>query len=105
MDKASLFAEAIASLVNAYLSAKLFRDMGNRILGDNSSDLHEVRDWLSRLREAPRHREIMNLALLVREIANRGEAERNLAREILESVARFSEASESTGFLGGFDER
>lgn len=105
MDKATLFAEAIASLVNAYLSAKLFRDMGNRILGDNSSDLHEVRDWLAQLREAPRHREIMHLALLVREIANRGEAERTLAREILESVARFSESSESSSFLGGFDER
>lgn len=105
MDKAALFAEAIASLVNAYQSAKLFRDMGNRILGDDSSDLRDVRQWLAQLREAPKHREIMHLALLVRELVDRGEAERELAREVLESVIRFSESRESSSFLGGFDER
>jgi len=100
MDKAAMFGDAIASLVSAYQSAKLFRDMGDRMLSDEGADLNSVRAWLDGLREAPAHREMMHLAVLVRDIANRGEAERALAREILESVVRFSETSEATSFLG-----
>ncbi|MFL6469037.1 MAG: GAF domain-containing protein [Pyrinomonadaceae bacterium] len=100
MDKATMFADAIASLVSAYHSAKLFRDMGDRMLRDDGADLGSVRTWLGELRDAPAHREMMHLATLVRDISNRGEAERGLAREILESVIRFSEARESTSFLG-----
>jgi RPA family protein len=42
----------------------------------------------------------MDLAVLVRDLAKRGVAQRLLAKEILESVIRFSEGDESNTFLG-----
>lgn len=100
MDRAAMFADALASLVNAYQSAKLFRDLGERMLSEDGSDSTVIRAWLEGVRDAPEHREMMDLAVLIREIASRGEAERSLAREILESVIRFSEQRETTSFLG-----
>ncbi len=100
MDKAGLYAEAIAALVNAYESVKLFRDLGDKLLsGEKASDFAEVRGWLKNLRESPEHREMIDLALLVREIAARGEAERKMCREILEAVLRYSVSQGETGFL------
>ncbi len=100
MDKAALFAEAIASLVNAYESARLFRDLGAKMLADNQqTDFTEVRDWLKNLRSTSEHREMIDLAVMVRQIANRGEAERRLCREILEAVLKFSDNTSETSFL------
>jgi len=45
------------------------------------------------------HREMMDLAILIREIASRGDAERALCREVLESVLRFSDSRGDTSFL------
>lgn len=101
MDKAALFAEAISSMVNAYESAKLFRDLGERVLsGGKTGDIAEVRLWLESLRESVEHREIMELAVLLREVASRGEAERKLCRELLEAILRFSDSGSETSFLG-----
>jgi signal transduction protein with GAF and PtsI domain len=100
MDKAALFAEAIASLVNAYESARLFRDLGEKMLSNNEqTEFTEVRDWLKNLRSTSEHREMIDLAIMVREIAGRGEAERRLCREILEAVLKFSDNSLETSFL------
>ncbi len=100
MDKAALFADAIASLVNAYESAKLFRDLGEKVVGtDEDMNIDSVRDWLSDLRSSAEHREMMDLAVLIREVANRGEAERILCREVLEAVLRFSDGRSGTSFL------
>jgi signal transduction protein with GAF and PtsI domain len=100
MDKAALFADAIASLVNAYESAKLFRDLGEKIVGsDEDMDIDAVRSWLRDLRSSAEHREMMDLALLIREVASRGDAERVLCREILESVLRFADSRGDTSFL------
>ncbi|HEX8736970.1 MAG TPA: GAF domain-containing protein [Pyrinomonadaceae bacterium] len=100
MDKAALFAEAIASLVNAYEAARLFRDLGEKMLGENEeTDFREVRDWLKNLRSTSEHREMLDLAIMVREIASRGEAERRLCREILEAVLKFSDHTLETSFL------
>ncbi len=100
MDRAAMFADALASLVNAYQSAKLFRDLSERMLSEDASDSAAIRAWLESVRDAREHREMMGLAVLIREVASRGEAERSLAREILESVIRFSERHETTSFLG-----
>ncbi|HVF29522.1 MAG TPA: GAF domain-containing protein [Pyrinomonadaceae bacterium] len=95
MDKAALFAEAIGSLVNAYESAKLFRDLGQKIVTtEEDMDIQAVRDWLAGLRSSIEHREMMDLAVLIREIASLGEAERTLCREVLESVLRFSKGGD-----------
>lgn len=100
MDKAALFAEAISSLVNAYESAKLFRDLGDKMLsGENSPDIAAVRIWLEELRASTEHREMMELAILLREMASRGESERKMCRELLEAILRFSESKNETSFL------
>src|SRR5687767_8502805 len=100
MDKAALFAEAVASLVNAYESAKLFRDLGQKVLQDDADiDVTEVRQWLSNLRDSPEHREMMDLAVMLREIAGRGDAERELCRDVLEAILKYSDAKAETSYL------
>ena len=100
MDKAAQFADAIASLVNAYESAKLFRDLGEKIVRtEDDLDITQVREWLTNVRSSAEHREMLDLAILIREIASRGDAERALCREILESVLRFSEGNRDTSYL------
>jgi signal transduction protein with GAF and PtsI domain len=100
MDRAALFADAVASLVNAYESAKLFRELGEKILGDDAElDVTDVREWLGGLRSSTEHREMMDLAVMIREIAGRGEAERLMCREVLESVMRFADAKSETSYL------
>ena len=100
MDKAALFADAIATLVNAYESAKLFRDLGEKVVGsEEEMNVDDVRAWLGDLRSSSEHREMMDLAVLIREIAGRGDAERSLCREVLESILRYSEGRGDTSFL------
>jgi signal transduction protein with GAF and PtsI domain len=100
MDKAALFADAIASLVSAYESAKLFRDLGEKVVGsDAPMDIDSVRGWLAGLRSSAEHREMMDLAVLIREIASRGDSERALCRDVLESVLRYSERQGDTKLL------
>lgn len=100
MDKAALYAEAVASLVNAYELAKLFRDMGDKMVeGSETAEYSEVREWLKELRNAAEHKEMLDLAILVREIASRGEAEREICRAMLEAVVKFSNSKNETSFL------
>ena len=105
MDRAGRFAEAIASLVNAYESAKLFRDMDSRFI-ESSGDfpVDEIRNWPAELRTGAEHREMMDLAVMLRELAGRGEAERQLCRSLLEALLRFTESSTGTSFLS-FDDQ
>lgn len=101
MDRAARFSDAIASLVRAYESAKLFRDLGQKIVNEGDRfDVDEVRDWLDGFRGGVEHREMMDLAVMLREIAGRGEAERRLCREILGAVLRFTHQDTGTSFLG-----
>ncbi len=100
MDRAASFAEVIASLVSAYESAKLFRDLGEKVLGEDSpSDIGVVREWLHNLRDSAEHREMMDLAILVREIASRGEAERVICKDLLESILTYSDSKGETSYL------
>ncbi len=100
MDRAASFAEVIASMVNAYETAKIFRDLGERMLTDGSvGDVSSVREWLRTLRDSADHKEMMELALMIREVASRGDAERVLCREMLESIVRFSDTKGETSFL------
>jgi signal transduction protein with GAF and PtsI domain len=100
MDKAALFAEAIASLINAYETAKLFGELNEKLMDDDDqSSFAEVRSWLKNIRTTSEHREMLDLAILVREIASRGESERTLCREILEAVSHHSSSGGETSFL------
>lgn len=101
MDKAALYAEAIASLVNAYQSAKLFRELGDKIVANGEQlDLADVREWLAGLRDSEEHRDMLEIAVLLREIAGRGDAERRMCREILDAILKFSDSKSDTSFLG-----
>jgi hypothetical protein len=100
MDKAAFYADAIASLVNAYESAKLFRELGDKVLStDDNTRLPELREWLNNLRDSPEHRETMELAILLREISARGPNERQICREVLEAILKFSDKNSETSFL------
>lgn len=100
MDKAGFYGEAIASLVNAYESAKLLRELGDKVLSeDERAELPELREWLQNLRDSAEHRETMELAVLLREIAARGSGERQMCREVLEAILRFSDRNSETSFL------
>lgn len=100
MDKAALFADAIASLVSAYESAKMFRDLGQKFLSaEDEDDAVDIRKWLTGLRDSVEHREMMDLAVLIRDVASRGESERKLCRRILESIADYSDEKPDGSFL------
>lgn len=100
MDKAALFAEAIASLVNAYEMAKLFRDLSYKMVSSEEMvRLEEMREWLDGVRDSAEHKELIELALMVREIACRGEAERKMSIKILDAVLQFSDSQAETSFL------
>lgn len=100
MDKAALYADAIASLVNVYESVKLIRNLSGKMFSDGEPiNYAEVRAWLRELRDANEYKELLELAVLVRQIAARGEAEREMCREILESLLKFMEKNDETGFL------
>lgn len=100
MDRAANFAEAVASLVNAYESARMLHQLGEKIVHDPEDyEFNEIRTWLGELRSSQEHREMMDLAVLIREAASRGAAERALCREVLESVLRYSDHLSDTNFL------
>jgi len=100
MDQAAVFADAIASLVNAHGAAKLLRDLSSKVFSrENEPDLVEIREWLAGLRDSAEHHERMDLAVLLRDVASRGEAERRLCKRLLESIIDFSDRKNSTTFL------
>lgn len=100
MDKAAIYADAVASLVNAHTSAKLLRDLNQKVLfSDDGFDIEEVRTWLHTLRGSDEHRELMELAVMLREVAGRGESERQLCREILDALLKFSRRPDESSYL------
>lgn len=91
MDKAALFAEAIATLVDAHESAALLESLCNKMNDDCSKT--DLREWLATVRTAPSHRQLLEIALLVRELSSAGDAERQLCKEILESFVRYNKTT------------
>jgi len=100
MDRAAVYADAVASLVHAYNSAKLVREFSGKVIKtDEDLDLKTIRGWLAELRESGGHRERMELALLLREVAERGDAERTLCRELLDAILRYSDSKNEGSYL------
>lgn len=105
MDKAAHFADAIATLVGAHETAGLVETLFQRsvkIDGESArkrgkSKNNELLKWLSEVRSAPEHRDLISLAVRLRDIAGRGDAERALCREVLEALDRFTGKSASGG--------
>lgn len=100
MDQAAIYADSIAALVNAYSSAKLFREFSERVIrSGKDSDIDEIRSWISQIRAGEGHRERLELATMLREIAERGDAERALCRDLLEAILKFSDGTRNAGYL------
>lgn len=98
MDQAAYFADAIARIIDAHEIAELVESLFDRSLKtlvaetegrqDSASDL---REWANSVDSAPEHRDMLLLWISVREIFSRGDADRELCRDLLEALARFTE--------------
>ena len=109
MDVAAHFADAIATLVDAHETAGLVETLFERaIKADAKSEAkggkrkrNDLLKWLDRVRSAPEHRDLISLAVSLRNIAGRGEAERELCRKVLDALDRFTEKSAAgVGYFG-----
>jgi transcriptional regulator with GAF, ATPase, and Fis domain len=109
MDRAAHFADAIARLVHAYELAALIEMLFERLLkiqdatpdagGDQRAN--DLNDWLKNLSAPQEHLELLRMAISLREIVSRGDAERELCRDMLEALARFASRrnASSTSYL------
>ncbi|MFV0390198.1 MAG: GAF domain-containing protein [Pyrinomonadaceae bacterium] len=88
MDLAAFYAEAIAPIVAVYELARDFAGLGRKIMldGENNASLM---DWLKGVREDSKHKDLLELALLVRSVSQNGDAERKLCKSILEAFAQY----------------
>jgi GAF domain-containing protein len=91
MDVAARFADAIARLVDSYELALVVESLFTRTIttGDESRD--EKTKWLDSLDAAPEHRDLVMLAVRLRGIVSQGDAEREMLRELLDAIARFTD--------------
>lgn len=98
MDKAAIYADTIASLVNIHEITELFRNFSSKLLfGDEK--FKEMREWLKNVRNSAEHKEMIDLALIIREIAGRGENERRMCKQVLEAILQFSDSTTETRYL------
>lgn len=104
MDKAAHYADAIATLVDAYEAAGLVEILFERMMGSGKGAMKaaphpaEIRQWLKKVRSAPEHRDLLLMAVSLRDIASRGDAERELCRDVLDALARYTDKSSASGF-------
>jgi len=101
MDKAAHFADALATLVDAHETAGLVETLFERSVKAGGEG-GELVTWLKKVRSAPEHRDLLLLAVRLRDIAGRGEQERALCRDVLEALDRFTsgKAAAGVGYFG-----
>lgn len=98
MDDAAQYADAIARLVDAYELAQLVESLFTKMLKATSDEgAGELHEWLKNADAAPEHRDLLMLAVSLRDIVSRGDAERELCRDLLETLARYTEKRSSSG--------
>lgn len=110
MDHAAYFADAIARLIDAHEIAELVESIFDRSMKSvihgveegSSETSDELREWVNTLVVAPEHRDMGMLWVSLREIWGRGDAERELCRDILETLAKHSQkrGSSQSNYLG-----
>lgn len=98
MDQAAYFADAIARIIDAHEIAELVESLFARSLKtlvaetegrqDSATDL---REWANSVGSAPEHRDMLLLWISVRQIFSRGDADRELCRDLLDVLARSTE--------------
>ena len=99
MDGAARFADAIARLVDSYELALLVESLFTHSLKTpgEAADGSDLTGWLKTVDAAPEHRDLLLLAVGLRDIVSRGEAEREMCRDILDTLARFTEKRSASG--------
>jgi signal transduction protein with GAF and PtsI domain len=95
MDCAAYFADAIARIIDAYEIAELVESLFDYSIKTSLAETTEdqgidLLEWLKRAPSAPEHRDLLLLWVSVHEIVLRGDAERELCRDLLEAVTRFT---------------
>jgi hypothetical protein len=74
MDKAGAVCRCLCVSCQRLRIGELFRDLSDKVLSEkNETDYTDVREWLYNLREAAEHVEMLDLAVLLREVASRGD--------------------------------
>lgn len=92
MDEAARFADAIARLVDSYELALVVESLFTRTIkasDDESSD--DRAQWVDTVDAAPEHRDLVTLWIRLREIVSQGDAEREMLRDLLAALARFTD--------------
>jgi GAF domain-containing protein len=98
MDDAARFADAIARLVDLYELALLVESLFTRSItsgGEIGGD--DATQWLNRVEAAPEHRDLLLLAVRLREIVSQGDAEREMLRDIMQTLAGYANKVSSSG--------
>lgn len=97
MDHAAYFADAIARVIDAHEIAELIESLFDRTLTTIADEINghpdsasALRAWANGIDTAPEHRDLLLLWVSVREIVSRGDADRELCRDLLEALARFT---------------
>jgi transcriptional regulator with GAF, ATPase, and Fis domain len=105
MDDAARFAEPIARLVDIFEMAQLVESLFNRSIKEllqgspgEVSTTKSLRHWLEESSLAGTHRDLALLWISIHEIVLRGDAERELCRDLLQTLARFTEKRSSSSF-------
>ncbi|HEV2713920.1 MAG TPA: GAF domain-containing protein [Terriglobales bacterium] len=108
MDHGARFADPIARLVDVYEMAQLVESLFNRSIKDllqtspGADSGKGLREWLNENTLAGTHRDLAMLWISVHEIVMRGDAERELCRDLLQTLARFTEKRSGSSFSFGF---
>ena len=92
MDEAARFADAIARLVDSYELALVVESLFARTIKaaeDESSD--DRANWVDSFDAAPEHLDLVTLWIRLREIVSQGDAEREMLRDLLAALARFTD--------------
>ena len=103
MDDAARFADAIARLVDSYELAFLVESLFTRTIksGDDEDSADRAK-WLDSLDAAPEHRDLIALAVRLRGIVSEGDAEREMLRDMLDALARFTDKRSSSSSYFNF---
>jgi GAF domain-containing protein len=92
MDDAARFADAIARLVDSYELALVVESLFARTVkarDDENGD--DNARWLDNLDAAPEHLDLVTLWMSLREIVSQGDAEREMLRDLLAALERFTD--------------
>jgi hypothetical protein len=97
MDAGARYADPIARLVDAHEIGQLVESLFNFSIKDSlvtkagSNRESDLREWLNDSPAAAEHRDLVRLWISLREVITRGDAERELCRNLLEALAQFTE--------------